>query len=76
MLNAWSAESLSLLAEHSSEFLVHAADVEGKQQGIDAELVANLGKWISGKVGCCYAGGGKCGWHGVGFLCARLTTPI
>ncbi|KAI9029217.1 hypothetical protein DFJ74DRAFT_629591 [Hyaloraphidium curvatum] len=53
-------ESLAMLAEHCSEFLVHAADVEGKQQGIDEELVACLGKWIAGtKAGCCYAGGGK-----------------
>lgn len=32
-------ESLSLLAEYCSEFLVHAADVEGLCKGIDQDLV-------------------------------------
>lgn len=34
-----SQESLSLLAEYCSEFLVHAADVEGLCKGIDQDLV-------------------------------------
>ena len=33
------AESLAMLAEHCSEFLIHAADVEGLCQGIDEQLV-------------------------------------
>ncbi|KAG7096962.1 hypothetical protein E1B28_004359 [Marasmius oreades] len=33
--------SLSLLSEYCSEFLIHAADVEGLCQGIDEELVAS-----------------------------------
>ena len=32
-------ETLALMAEYCSEFLVHAADVEGLCQGIDQELV-------------------------------------
>ncbi|KAF9982111.1 Enzyme that catalyzes the fourth step in the histidine pathway [Modicella reniformis] len=32
-------ESLTMLAEHCSEFLVHAADVEGLCKGIDEDLV-------------------------------------
>ena len=40
-----------------SEFLVHAADVEGLQAGIDEELVAKLGEWCS--IPVTYAGGGK-----------------
>jgi phosphoribosylformimino-5-aminoimidazole carboxamide ribotide isomerase len=30
------------LSEHCSEFLVHAVDVEGKQSGVEAELVRGL----------------------------------
>ena len=33
------AESLAMLAEHCSELLIHAADVEGLCQGIDEQLV-------------------------------------
>ena len=36
-------ETLARLAEYCSEFLVHAADVEGLCQGIDGELVT--GRW-------------------------------
>lgn len=34
-------QSLDLLAKYCSEFLIHAADVEGLCQGIDQELVAS-----------------------------------
>ncbi|KAF9586545.1 Enzyme that catalyzes the fourth step in the histidine pathway [Lunasporangiospora selenospora] len=37
-----SRESLELLAEYCSEFLVHAADVEGLCKGIDQDLVKAL----------------------------------
>lgn len=37
-------ENLELLAESCSEFLIHATAVEGRQQGIDAELAALLGE--------------------------------
>lgn len=45
------------LAEHCSEFLVHAADVEGKQAGIDEALVSLLGEACP--IPCTYAGGGR-----------------
>ena len=34
-----SPESLDMLSQHCSEFLIHAADVEGLCQGIDEDLV-------------------------------------
>lgn len=40
-----------------SEFLVHAADNEGLQLGIDEELVEKLGQWCT--IPVTYAGGGK-----------------
>lgn len=47
--------ALDTLAQYCDEFLIHAADVEGKCGGIDRELVALLGNWR----GCpmTYAGG-------------------
>lgn len=51
------ARTLSELTEHCSEFLIHAADVEGLCRGIDEELVALLGK--SCPLPCTYAGGGR-----------------
>ncbi len=47
--------TLSELADSCAEFLIHAADVEGKCSGIDHELVSMLGSWR----GCpmTYAGG-------------------
>lgn len=47
--------TLSELASSCAEFLIHAADVEGKCGGIDADLVAMLGKW--GEKPITYAGG-------------------
>lgn len=35
--------TLSDLAEHCSEFLVHGVDVEGRQLGVDQELLGILG---------------------------------
>jgi phosphoribosylformimino-5-aminoimidazole carboxamide ribotide isomerase len=40
-----------------SEFLVHAADVEGLCRGIDEDLVRILGEWSP--IPVTYAGGGK-----------------
>ncbi|KAL8898700.1 MAG: hypothetical protein Q9207_006572 [Kuettlingeria erythrocarpa] len=40
-----------------SEFLIHAADNEGLQQGIDEELVSKLGQWCT--IPVTYAGGGR-----------------
>ncbi|KAH6914910.1 N--5 [Coprinopsis sp. MPI-PUGE-AT-0042] len=50
-------ETLDMLSEYCSEFLVHAADVEGLCQGIDEELVKKLGDWVS--IPTTYAGGAK-----------------
>jgi phosphoribosylformimino-5-aminoimidazole carboxamide ribotide isomerase len=40
-----------------SEFLIHAADVEGLCKGIDEDLVSKLGEWVT--IPTTYAGGGK-----------------
>lgn len=50
-------QSLDLLAKYCSEFLIHAADVEGLCQGIDQELVTKLGEWVS--IPTTYAGGAR-----------------
>ncbi|KAF8507604.1 Phosphoribosylformimino-5-aminoimidazole carboxamide ribotide isomerase [Gautieria morchelliformis] len=50
-------ESLDLLSQYCSEFLIHAADVEGLCQGIDEELVQKLGEWVH--IPTTYAGGAK-----------------
>lgn len=50
-------DSIKSLEEFCSEFLIHAADNEGLQGGIDEELVEKLGQWCSKPV--TYAGGGK-----------------
>jgi len=49
--------TLSELAGHCSEFLIHAADVEGLQAGIDQELVALLGEITN--IPVTYAGGAR-----------------
>ncbi|MCF7855065.1 MAG: phosphoribosylformimino-5-aminoimidazole carboxamide ribotide isomerase [Candidatus Pacebacteria bacterium] len=46
---------LERLSAYCDEFLVHAADVEGRCRGIDEDLVAHLGAW--GKIPVTYAGG-------------------
>lgn len=51
------AETIALLAPHCSEFLIHAADNEGLQQGIDEALVTKLSQWSS--IPVTYAGGGR-----------------
>ena len=50
-----SGETLEKLADHAAEFLIHAVDVEGKQQGIDLELLALLAE--KSPIDCVYAGG-------------------
>ncbi|BFZ56457.1 Enzyme that catalyzes the fourth step in the histidine pathway [Savitreella phatthalungensis] len=40
-------DALDRLADYCSEFLVHAADVEGLQQGVDEALVTFLGQWAA-----------------------------
>lgn len=48
-------EMLDKLAEYCDEFLIHAVDVEGKNNGIELELVKLLGQWNKRPV--TYAGG-------------------
>jgi len=50
-------ETLDMLSGYCSEFLIHAADVEGLCRGIDEELVQRLGEWVT--IPTTYAGGGK-----------------
>ena len=45
------------LAEYCAEFLIHAADVEGRRQGIQEDLAAKLGQWAP--IPTTYAGGIK-----------------
>lgn len=51
------SETLNELAQHCSEFLIHAADVEGLQAGIDEELVITLGQHAT--IPMTYAGGAR-----------------
>lgn len=51
------AERLDELADYCDEFLIHAVDVEGKQCGIDDELLEILSK--HDKISISYAGGIK-----------------
>jgi len=48
-------ETLDRLSEYCSEFLIHAADVEGLCRGIDGDLVKVLGEWAT--IPITYAGG-------------------
>lgn len=50
-----SPEILDELSHSCCEFLIHAADVEGKCSGIEIPLVEKLGKWVP--VPTTYAGG-------------------
>lgn len=50
-------EVLDKLSDYCDEFLIHAVDVEGKNNGIEQELVRFLGKWS--KIPITYAGGIK-----------------
>ncbi len=51
------AENLKALSEHCDEFLIHAADVEGLQGGIDGQLVKYLGEHCH--IPMTYAGGAR-----------------
>ena len=48
-------EALSELSQFCDEFLVHAADVEGRQQGIEEDVVRILSGWAERPI--TYAGG-------------------
>ncbi len=49
------AATLERLTEYADEFLIHAADVEGKQQGIQTDVASILGSYSGAPV--TYAGG-------------------
>ncbi|OMH39405.1 phosphoribosylformimino-5-aminoimidazole carboxamide ribotide isomerase [Motiliproteus sp. MSK22-1] len=51
------ADTINELSQHCAEFLIHAADVEGLQGGIDEELVELLGKICP--IPVTYAGGAR-----------------
>ena len=51
------ANLIRRLEPFCTEFLVHAADVEGKCEGIDEDLVRLLGNWVT--LPTTYAGGAK-----------------
>ena len=48
-------QTIAKLQQYCAEFLVHAADVEGLQAGIDQDLVSTLGDICT--LPCTYAGG-------------------
>tara|TARA_B110000503_G_scaffold127531_1_gene197381 strand:- start:3171 stop:4052 length:882 start_codon:yes stop_codon:yes gene_type:complete len=50
-------KTLAELASHCAEFLIHSADVEGLQAGIDEPLVSLLGQYCT--VPTTYAGGAR-----------------
>jgi len=50
-------KNLKNLSNYCSEFLIHAADVEGKCKGIQEDLVEKLGQWVT--IPTTYAGGAK-----------------
>lgn len=50
-------ENINSLETYCAEFLVHAADNEGLQQGVDLELVSRLAEWCS--IPITYAGGAR-----------------
>ncbi|KAI9166772.1 imidazole-4-carboxamide isomerase [Paramyrothecium foliicola] len=50
-------ESVKALEPYCCEFLIHAADNEGLQKGIDEKLVERLAEWSS--IPVTYAGGGR-----------------
>ena len=49
--------TLDSLADSCDEFLIHAADVEGKRAGMDDALIASLGEWSPLPI--TYAGGAR-----------------
>ncbi|PSS03890.1 phosphoribosylformimino-5-aminoimidazole carboxamide ribotide isomerase [Coniella lustricola] len=50
-------DTIKQLEPYCSEFLIHAADNEGLQRGVDEELVTKLSQWCS--IPVTYAGGGR-----------------
>ncbi|KAI9729978.1 MAG: Enzyme that catalyzes the fourth step in the histidine pathway [Cirrosporium novae-zelandiae] len=64
-MNKWQTITDTEISKHTikgfepfcSEFLIHAADNEGLQQGIDEDLIRNLAEWCTKPV--TYAGGSR-----------------
>ena len=52
-----SKESLQFFAGFCCEFLIHAADVEGKCEGVAQDLLGDLADWLT--IPITYAGGVK-----------------
>lgn len=52
---ALNEQTLAFFAGFCDEFLIHAVDVEGKCDGIEEELAAKLGRWVT--IPTTYAGG-------------------
>lgn len=50
-------DSIKSLEPHCAEFLIHAADNEGLQRGVDEHLITKLAQWCS--IPVTYAGGGR-----------------
>ena len=50
-------DSIRSLEPYCSEFLIHAADNEGLQRGVDERLVEKLSEWCT--IPVTYAGGGR-----------------
>jgi phosphoribosylformimino-5-aminoimidazole carboxamide ribotide isomerase len=48
-------EGIGLLENYCAEFLIHAVDVEGKREGVQTKLAAQLAEWTS--IPTTYAGG-------------------
>ncbi len=53
--NVVDRELMARLSSYCSEYLIHAADVEGKTGGVDEELIARLAEWDG--IPITYAGG-------------------
>ena len=49
--------TLDMLADYCDEFLIHAVDVEGKNNGIEERLVRKLGRFSGNDTPITYAGG-------------------
>ncbi len=61
-------ETMLMLQDYCDEFLVHAVDVEGRQNGVERELVSFLGheKYLSGHLRRWYPFHGGSRLSGVG----------
>ncbi|MDH5560745.1 MAG: HisA/HisF-related TIM barrel protein, partial [Deltaproteobacteria bacterium] len=48
-------KNMDRLSQYCSEFLIHGVDVEGKQEGVEEDLITILGQWDKHPI--TYAGG-------------------